>query len=102
MNIYEKIEKLRKERDWSRSRLAKEAGIPETTVYNWFNEKHFTPSRDKIEDICAAFGITIASFYSDIEEGNLTSKETLLLEYFKALSDEKKDALTEIAKLLTK
>ena len=102
MNIYEKIEKLRKERDWSRSRLAKEAGIPETTVYNWFNEKHFTPSRDKIEDICATFGITIASFYSDIEEGNLTSKETLLLEYFKALSDEKKDALTEIAKLLTK
>ena len=40
MDIHEKINELRKERGWSLSKLAKEAGIPETTVYNWYNESY--------------------------------------------------------------
>lgn len=102
MTIQEKIEKLRKEKHWTKAALALKAGVSRTTVYNWFNEKHATPTRESIENICAACKITIASFYSDIEEASLTGKETLLLEYFKALSEEKKDALIEMAKLLAK
>ena len=100
MAIRAKITKLRKERGWSLSRLAKEAGIPQTTVYNWFNEKHFTPSRDKIEDVCAAFNISVAEFYADVETDNLSEKEIKLLEVFRKIPDKNKEKAISILEML--
>ncbi len=91
MNIHEKITALRKARGWSLARLAKEACIPQTTVYNWYNENHFTPSRDKIEDICAAFKISVAEFYADVEFQNLSQQDIRLLELFHKIPDKNKD-----------
>ena len=90
MDIKEKIEKLRKERGWSLFRLAKESGIYPTTVYNWFNEINATPTREKIEDLCSAFGISVSSFYADVETDNLTAEEMELLEAFRKIPDKKK------------
>ena len=89
MNIKEKIDKLRKERGWSLFRLAKEAGLYPTTVYNWFNEINATPSREKIDDLCSAFGISVSSFYADVEAGDLTAEEIELLEAFRKIPDKK-------------
>lgn len=100
MDIHGKITQLRKERGWSLSKLAKEAGIPQTTVYNWFNEKHFTPSRDKIEDLCAAFGISVAVFYSDVDLDRLTEEELKLLEVFRTLPNKKQAIAIELLKTL--
>ena len=49
MDIHERITELLEKRGWSLYKLAKESGIYETTVYDWFNEKHFTPSAQSIE-----------------------------------------------------
>ncbi len=91
MDIKQKINKLRKERGWSLFRLAKESGIYPTTVYNWYNSTNATPTREKIEDLCAAFGISVASFYSDVETDNLSAMEMELLEAFRQIPDKKKD-----------
>ena len=97
MDIKEKITKLRLEKGWSLSKLARTAGISENAVYNWYNEKNFTPSRDAIEDVCAAFDISLAEFYSDIEVDKLTDKETKLLEIFRNLSEKQKDSVITVA-----
>ncbi|MBQ7923896.1 MAG: helix-turn-helix transcriptional regulator [Clostridia bacterium] len=91
MDIKEKIDKLRKERGWSLFKLAKESGIYPTTVYNWFNSINATPTREKIDDLCAAFGISVSSFYADVDADNLTATEIELLEAFRKIPDKKKD-----------
>jgi DNA-binding helix-turn-helix protein len=100
MNVKEKITALRKEREWSKRRLAKEAGLTPSTIYNWYNERNNEPSKEAIEDICAAFNISMAEFFSDLEIDKLTEKETKLLEIFQKLPDKKKDALITVAKVL--
>ena len=90
MDIKQKITRLREERGWSLFRLAKESGIYPTTVYNWFNEINATPSREKIEDLCLAFGISVSSFYADVEADDLTAEEIELLEAFRKIPDKNK------------
>lgn len=70
MDVKEKIAKLRKERGWTLGKLAHEAGISTSAVYNWYNDKNYTPGRDAIEDVCAAFGITQSEFWADVEVDN--------------------------------
>ena len=65
-----------KQRGWSKYKLAKEAGFYPATVYDWFNDKGYTPDRNSIESICLAFGITQAEFYSGVDEGNLDTEQT--------------------------
>ncbi len=102
MDIHERIKQLCKKKKWSLSKLAKEAGLSETTVYDWYNENHFTPSRKAIDDICSAFGITLSEFYSDIELDKLTEKEIKLLEVFKNVPTEKQDVVIIVAQALKK
>ena len=91
MTIKEKIEAMRKERKWTKSRLAREAGITPNTVYNWYNDKDAMPTRESIENICCAFGVTVASFYGDVEETDLSEQEIQALEYFRKIPDKKKE-----------
>ena len=72
MDVKEKIAKLRKERGWTLGKLAHEAGISTSAVYNWYNDKNYTPGRDAIEDVCAAFGITQSEFWADVEVDRVT------------------------------
>ena len=69
MDIHDRIKQLCEKNKWSLSKLAKEAGLSETTVYDWYNENHFTPSRKAIDDVCSAFDITLSEFYSDSSRG---------------------------------
>ncbi len=100
MNIHDKITELRTARGWSLARLAKEACIPPTTVYNWYNENHFTPSRDKIEDLCAAFRISVAEFYADVNGDSLSAKEIRLLQLFRQLPEVNKDKAIALLEML--
>ena len=99
MDIKQRIDELRIKKGWSLSRLALEIGVSDNTVYSWYNEKKYQPSRKTIEDICNVFNITLAEFYSDIDFDKLTSKEIVLLEAFRNVSDEDKQRVIEIVKL---
>lgn len=100
MKVKEKIDKLRKQRGWSKSRLARELGISATSVYNWYNERNCSPSRETLEDICLVFGVSIAEFYTNVETDNLSEKEISLLELFRKIPDTKKDNALAMLKML--
>lgn len=102
MDVKEKIAKLRKERGWTLGKLAHEAGISTSVVYNWYNDKNYTPGRDAIEDVCAAFGITQSEFWADVEVDKLTDKEMKLLESFRNMSAKKQEAVINIMQELQK
>lgn len=61
-DLQKRLLELIAERGWSIYRLTQEADIHQATVYSWFNEKKFTPSRKSLEAVCAALGISLAEF----------------------------------------
>lgn len=100
MTVHDRIEELLKKNNWTKYKLAKEAGFYPTTVYDWFNEKHYTPDRASIESVCLAFGISQAEFYSRVDENNLSSEQTALLELFAKIPDNKKSLIFDILKTM--
>ena len=82
-------------------KLAKEAGFYPTTVYDWFNEKNFTPDRNSIELICAALDISLTEFYSGIDEGELDGEQMLLLELFAKVPKKKRDIVFDLLRNLS-
>ena len=102
MDIKQRIDELRIKKGWSLSRLALEIGVSDNTVYSWYNEKKYQPSRKTIEDICNVFNITLAEFYSDIDFDNLKAQEVVLLEAFRKANDEDKEKIIEIVKIFAK
>ena len=100
MNVQDRILELMKERKWTKYKLAKEAGFYQTTVYDWFNEKHYTPNRASIESICLAFDISQAEFYSRVDESDLTSEQTSLLELFEKVPNDKRKLVFDLLRTL--
>ena len=98
MDIHKRIMELCKERNWSLYKLAREAGIPEATVYGWFNENNITLSRSSIDDICRAFEISVAAFYNDVGLDKLTPQQIELLNLFEKVPDSKKAVMLDIVR----
>ena len=98
MNVSQKILKLCKEKDISLSKLAKLSGLSESTTYGWYKSEHFNPSLRAIEDICAVFEISLAQFFSDSDFNDPTPQEIELLESFKKIPDDKKEAVLNLVK----
>jgi len=65
-----RILELKEERSWSEYRLAKEAGISQSTISNLINRGN-SPSISTLEKICDGFGITLAQFF-DTEDSVTT------------------------------
>lgn len=96
MNVIEKIESLRKARDWSVNKLAMEAMIPQSTLSSILQRKA-SLNIDTLEHICEGFGITLAQFFIDNEKTeSVTALEKVLLENFRKMSKEKKQALIDL------
>ena len=98
MDVRIKIDNLRKQREWSMSKLAREIGISDTSVHNWYNENHYMPTVPVLEDVCEVFGRTMSELFADVESDKLTPKQLKLLSYFDKLSENKKDAVIEMVK----
>ena len=64
MDIQERIRGLMEEKGWSEYRLAKQAGLPQSTISHLFKRNN-APTYPTIEAICRAFGITMAQFFAD-------------------------------------
>ena len=101
MTVQERIQELLKKNNWTKYKLAKEAGFYPTTVYDWFNEKHYTPDRASIESVCLAFGISQAEFYSRVDESELTSEQTALLELFAKVPESKRKVVFDLLRNLS-
>lgn len=75
--MYDKFEKLLKEKNVTPYRVHKETGISTATLSDWKNGKS-QPKKDKIEKICEYFGVPVSYFYGDStsSDGYYLSDET--------------------------
>lgn len=90
MNVQERIKELMRIKGWSEYKLAKEAGLPQSTISHLFKRNN-APTYPTIESICEAFGITMAQFFAD--EGDavvLTLEQRELLILWGTLTDEQR------------
>lgn len=71
MNIEKKIRKICEDRDISIAKLARDAGIPKTTIYSMM-EREGSARLDNIQKICNATGITIEDFIDDKRDERVT------------------------------
>ena len=94
------IEKLRKERGWSRSKLADKLGLSVTAVNNWYNEKNSMPTVWTLQDACDLFGITMVDLFAetDTDKASLTANEIHFLELFRRLSPALQQSVLSVIK----
>lgn len=72
--VLKRVTELRKERNWSLYRLAKESDISYSTLSNTFHRNN-VPSVSTLLRICEGFGITLAEFFD--EEGTMPKQLTV-------------------------
>ena len=73
-DVIGRINELCKARSWTYYRLAKESGIPYSTL-NTMLHKTYIPTVPSLMKLCDGFGITIAQFFSDQDETVLLTKK---------------------------
>ena len=100
MDILIKIRKLQKERGWSEYRLAKEAGLTQSTISGLYRKNNL-PTIPTLESLCKAFGITLSQFFAD---GNLpvdlTDEQQKMLSEWNALTSEQKESIFHLLKTM--
>lgn len=90
MDVQDRLRELMEQRGWSAYRLAKQAGLSETTISNLFKRGQL-PTIYTLERICDAFGITLCQFFA--EEGEtvmLNDEQKEVLSLWATLSDKNK------------
>ena len=96
MNVIEEIERQRLARGWTKYRLAEEAMLTYSTLSAIYT-RHTPPKLDVLEMICTAFGLSLAQFFAQGEEGEILSDdEKSLLKQYRKLSAAKRRALREL------
>ena len=73
-DVIARINELCKARSWTYYRLAKESGIPYSTL-NTMLHKTYVPTVPSLMKLCDGFDISIAQFFSDQDETVLLTKK---------------------------
>lgn len=93
MDCLARIKELLNERDWSMYQLSRASEIPQSTLSNLFIRNN-APTIPTLEKICDGFSITMAEFFG--KESNLKDDEQLLINEWRKLSNETKQALISL------
>lgn len=91
MDVLDKIEELREERNWSKNYLALESGLTQSTLNNLYSRKT-EPKISTLRAICNAFGITLSEFFKEQDS------EDELIRRVKSLTPDNKTALLHLLK----
>lgn len=94
-----RILQLMKERNWTAYRLAKEAGLPQSTITNLF-KRSTTPSIPTLETICKGFGITMAQFFAEGDFVELSEEQRKFFDDWAVLSREDKLLVEQLVRKL--
>lgn len=95
--LYEKVDRLRKEKGLTLHKLSVMAGISHGTMNSWRN-RGTMPKYDVIEGICDALNISPISLLYCIDLENLSDDEVDLLVCWRSLADKQKRAFLELLK----
>ncbi|MDE6398087.1 MAG: helix-turn-helix domain-containing protein [Clostridiales bacterium] len=97
MDIIQKLNAMRLERNLSVYRLAELSGLTQSTLANTFS-RGTVPSVNNLQAICEAMGVTLAQFFAEEETAQvLTAQETTLIRNFRRLSPAMKKAFADMA-----
>ena len=99
MDIKKRLEELIAKRGWTRYRLSKESGVPETTITNIFY-RGTVPTIATLEQICDTLGITLSEFFSDGSVVDMTEELERFYSEWLALTPEKREKVLEIMRLM--
>ncbi len=88
VDVLKKINDLRIKKGWSIYKLAYEAGLTQSTLSNMI-ARNSVPSIKTLEQICDAFGISLAEFFTENDENSDAEALTLISNY-KSLSSRDK------------
>lgn len=96
MDVYKKLVELKKRKNWTNYKIAKESKLPQSTVDNIYNQRN-TPQIETLKLLCDGFGITLSQFFLEDEKNSSLSKGQIeILDLYNLLSDEKKAAVKTI------
>lgn len=99
MDINARLHKLLNEQGWTRYRLAKESGVPESTLTNIFY-RGTTPTIATIEDICKTLHITLSQFFAEDDMVEMTDELKEFYDAWIALSPDKRKNILETMKMM--
>lgn len=95
-NVLGKIEEERLNRNWSEYTLAKNSGLPQSTISTWYR-KDLQPSVASIEKICSGLGITLSDFFKEKDKSDtLTDEQREILRTFGNLTKEQRRCLLKL------
>lgn len=94
-DILGRIDSERLSRGWSEYTLAESSGLTQSTISTW-RRKNLQPSVASIEKICRGLGITLAKFFSDNDEDDLSDEQRKILDLWSKLSPKQRAAVTNM------
>ena len=96
MDVIDKLNRLRLERNLSVYRLAELSGLNRSTLANTFS-RGTVPSITHLQAICEVLGVTLAQFFTQDEEHmELTPQEIAFMRNFRKLPERIRTSVTEI------
>lgn len=100
MDVIEKLNELRLERNLSVYRLAELSGINQSTLANTFS-RGTVPSIKHLELLCETLGVSLSQFFADGETTlPLTPQELELIKNYRTLPNKLKQAISDIVTAL--
>jgi transcriptional regulator with XRE-family HTH domain len=91
----QRIKQFMNERNWTEYRLAKESKLSQSTIANLF-KRNTIPGVTTLESICNGFGITLAQFFNEGNNVELTHEQKILFDKWVTLTGEQKQLLLEL------
>lgn len=95
-DVLKRIDDERIKRGWTEYTLAKNAGLPQSTISTWYRKK-LQPSVASIEKICNGLGISMAQFFAEEDyEQTMTQKQQEIFAIWKRLNERQKKAVRQM------
>ena len=95
MDVKARLQQLMDERGWTIYRVAKEAGIPWSTVRNMF-KRNTEPSIQTLECLCNGMGMTLSQFFDEDNSMGLSPEQAQLLQQWSRLRENDKRIISEL------
>ncbi len=100
MDISKRLKEVRKAKDISVYKLSQLSGVSETHIRD-LERGDKNPSLDTLTRIAAPLGLSLSDLLNETDDVSyLNSKEKMLVDYFRHLSDDKADTLPAFLKTL--
>lgn len=99
MDVKKRLRELMDERGWSVSQLAREGGLPRSTVQSLFT-RDAEPTVSTMEAICKGLNITVSQFFEEESNVGLNDEERSLIFQWSCLGEREKQLVLELIEAL--